>query len=87
MNIDYNSMGITNEMISNINAHASLALGECVLILIIQEMEINKDNLLKTLICEIEKKHDDTHRGYRLAIEMLAIHCRKMNKIKATSRK
>lgn len=74
-------------MVSKINTHATFALGKCVLLLIMQEVEINKDNLLTTLISEIEKKHNDTHRGYRLAIEMLAIHGRKTNKIKATSRK
>ncbi|HBT4573933.1 TPA: hypothetical protein MB296_004760 [Klebsiella pneumoniae] len=87
MKIDYNAMGITSEMVSKVNTQATLALGECVLALIMQEVEINKDNLLKTLIGEIEKKHDDTHRGYRVAMEMLAIHCRKTNKIKASSRK
>ncbi|MCU8823214.1 hypothetical protein NFJ68_16650 [Klebsiella aerogenes] len=76
MKIDYKALGITNEMIPAMSAHVSLALGESLSLLISQGKEINKDNLLKTLINEIEKKHDDIHRAYRLAIEILAIHGR-----------
>lgn len=55
MDIDYNAIGISNEMVSKINTHATFALGECVLLLIMQEVEINKENLLSTLMSEIEQ--------------------------------
>ena len=76
MNIDYKALGVNNDMISILNSHATFALGESLSLLMSQGKEINKDNLLKILINEIEKKHDNTHRAYRLAIEILAIHGR-----------
>ncbi|MGR7806382.1 hypothetical protein ACU6ZY_20920 [Klebsiella aerogenes] len=74
MEIDYKALCISKDEIPHMRAMAYHALGESVVFLMSNRKKINKENLLKTLINEIEKQQEDTHRAYRLALEMLALY-------------
>ncbi|AKK84190.1 hypothetical protein ABY61_00845 [Klebsiella aerogenes] len=69
-------MGISQFDIEEYNQNAFRALGECLVLLMSSGKTINKDNILKTIISEMEKQPDDSHKAYRLALEVVGGHGR-----------
>lgn len=76
MDVNYNAIGISHFDIDEYTRNAIIALGECVVLLISNEKTINKDNILKTIISEMEKRSDESHKAYRLALEVVGGHRR-----------
>lgn len=76
MNINYKAMGISHFDIEENNSNAYLALGESLFLLISSGKTINKNNLLRILASELEKQDGNTHRAYRLALELVGEHGR-----------
>lgn len=74
MSVNYKAIGISHLDINEHTRNATLALGECIILLISNGKTINKDNILKTIISEMEKQPDDIHKAYRLALEVVGLH-------------
>lgn len=74
MSVNYKAIGISHLDINEYTRNATLALGECIMLLISNGKTINKDNILKTIISEMEKQPDDIHKAYRLALEVVGLH-------------
>ncbi|MEQ4760951.1 hypothetical protein [Klebsiella aerogenes] len=74
MDVNYKAIGISHFDREEYNQNAIRALGECLVLLISSGKTINKDNILKTIISEMEKQHDDVHKAYRLALEVVGGH-------------
>ncbi len=76
IDVDFKAIGISHFDIDKYNRNAIRALGECLVLLISSGKTINKDNILKTIISEMEKQPDDSHKAYRLALEVVGRHGR-----------
>ncbi|MGF2374151.1 hypothetical protein HPS26_10485 [Klebsiella aerogenes] len=76
MGLNYKAIGISHFDVNEFNQHAFLALGECLALLIFKGKDINKENMMETLISELERQHDDTHKAYRLALEIVGVYGR-----------
>lgn len=76
MDVSYKALGISHFDREEYNQNAFRALGECLVLLISSGKTINKDNILKTIISEMEKQPDESHKAYRLALEIVGLHGR-----------
>ncbi|MEB7619150.1 hypothetical protein [Klebsiella aerogenes] len=76
MDVNFKAIGISHFDREEYNRNAIRALGECLVLLISSGKTINKDNILKTIIYEMEKQPDDAHKAYRLALEVVGLHGR-----------
>ncbi|HEI8865419.1 biofilm development regulator YmgB/AriR family protein [Serratia sp. AKBS12] len=74
--IDYSLYGLRHEDAQLYREKLSAILGDSIFHLLMDQRAINKDNILKHLINEIERQPDEMQKYYRAALETIGVHAR-----------
>lgn len=74
--VDYSLYGMPQDNAQVYRDKLMVIYGESVLHLISSQRTVNKDNIMKYLVREIERQPEDIQKYYRVALETVGVHAR-----------
>ncbi|MEB6335625.1 hypothetical protein [Serratia rhizosphaerae] len=74
--VDYSLYGMPQDNAKIYRDKLMVIYGESVLHLISSQRTVNKDNIMKYLVREIERQPEDIQKYYRVALETVGVHAR-----------
>ncbi|MFI8418059.1 hypothetical protein ACQKDS_14270 [Serratia sp. NPDC078593] len=74
--IDYTLYGLPQENAHLYRDKLSAIFGESIIHLLMAQRAINKDNIFKYLVSEIERQPEHQQKYYRAALETIGLHAR-----------
>ncbi|MGW1441543.1 hypothetical protein ACWA06_02225 [Serratia rhizosphaerae] len=74
--VDYSLYGMPQDNAKIYREKLMVIFGESVLHLISSQRMVNKDNIMKYLVQEIERQPEDIQKYYRVALETVGVHAR-----------
>ncbi|AGB82068.1 hypothetical protein D781_1774 [Serratia sp. FGI94] len=74
--VDYSLYGMPQDNAQIYRDKLMVIFGESVLHLISSQRTVNKDNIMKYLVREIERQPEDIQKYYRVALETVGVHAR-----------
>ncbi|AML59051.1 Uncharacterised protein [Serratia rubidaea] len=74
--VDYSLYGMPQDNAQIYRDKLMVIYGESVLHLISSQRTVNKDNIMKYLVREIERQPEDIQKYYRVALETVGVHAR-----------